>query len=159
MIKKIYLLKCYIRERTGLKYLNDSKAFLNIQMIWMIFVKTLKVIIQIKNKKYWSCLEVWLLICLVNKKLYPIVTELFIRGRRLNLFLVFIMQCYSAVPKNIRLKTLRTILLWKIQTNKNVKNFYPITHQILTLKTLCTFIKMYCKSIFLFSHWCHSCIR
>ena len=36
MIKKIYLLKCYIRERTGLKYLNDSEAFLNIQMIWMI---------------------------------------------------------------------------------------------------------------------------
>ena len=140
MIKKIYLLKIYIRERTGLKYLNDSKAFLNIQMMWMIFVKTLKVIIQIKNEKYWSCLEVWLLICLVNKKLYPIVTELFIRGRRLNLFLVFIIQSYSAVPKNIRLKTLRTILLWKIQTNKNVKNFYPITHQILTLKTLCTFI-------------------
>ena len=105
MIKKIYLLKIYIRERTGLKYLNDSKAFLNIQMIWMIFVKTLKVIIQIKNEKYWSCLEVWLLICLVNKKLYPIVTELFIRGWRLNLFLVFIIQSYSAVPKNIRLNS------------------------------------------------------
>ena len=33
------------------------------------------------------------------------MTELFIRGRRLNLFLVFIIQSYSAVPKNIRLNS------------------------------------------------------
>ena len=40
---------------------------------------------------------------LSNKKLNPIVTELFIRGRKLNISLVFIMQSYFAVPKNIRL--------------------------------------------------------
>ena len=38
-----------------------------------------------------------------NKKLNPIVTELFIRGRKLNISLVFITQSYFAVPKNIRL--------------------------------------------------------
>ena len=37
-----------------------------------------------------------------NKKLNPIVTELFIRGRRLNIYLVFITQSYFTVPKNIR---------------------------------------------------------
>ena len=31
---------------------------------------------------------------LINKKLNPIVTELFIRGRKLNIFLVFITQSY-----------------------------------------------------------------
>ena len=38
-----------------------------------------------------------------NKKLNPIVTELFIRGRKLNISPVFIAQSYFAVPKDIRL--------------------------------------------------------
>ena len=36
---------------------------------------------------------------LVNKKLNTIVTELFTRGRNLNISLVFITQSYFAVPK------------------------------------------------------------
>ena len=35
-----------------------------------------------------------------NKKLNPIVTELFIKGRKLNIFLVFYHKSYFAVPKN-----------------------------------------------------------
>ena len=42
---------------------------------------------------------------LSNKKLNPIVTELFIRGRKLNISLAFIVQFYFAVPKNIRLNS------------------------------------------------------
>ena len=38
-----------------------------------------------------------------NKKLNPIVTDLFIRVKKLNISLVFITQSYFAVPKNIRL--------------------------------------------------------
>ena len=33
-----------------------------------------------------------------NKKINPIVTELFTRGRKLNISLVFIRQSYFAVP-------------------------------------------------------------
>ena len=40
---------------------------------------------------------------LSNKKLNPIVTELFIRGRKLNISLAFITQFCFAMPKNIRL--------------------------------------------------------
>ena len=36
---------------------------------------------------------------LSNKKLNPIVTELFIRGRKLNISLVFITQSYFTVTK------------------------------------------------------------
>ena len=39
----------------------------------------------------------------INKKLNPIVTELLIRERKLNIYLVFITQSYFAVPKSIRL--------------------------------------------------------
>ena len=43
---------------------------------------------------------------LSNKKLNPIVTELFsIRGRKLNISLDFITQSYFAVPKNVRLNS------------------------------------------------------
>ena len=37
---------------------------------------------------------------LSKKKLKPIVTELFIRGRKLNIYLVFITQPYFTVPKD-----------------------------------------------------------
>ena len=40
-----------------------------------------------------------------NKKLNPIVTELFARGRKLNISLVFITQSYFQVPKDVRLNT------------------------------------------------------
>ena len=39
------------------------------------------------------------------KKLNAIVTELFIRGRKLNISLVFITQSYFKVPKDVRLNT------------------------------------------------------
>ena len=42
---------------------------------------------------------------LINKKLNPIVTELFIRGTKLTISLVFIPQSYFALPKNIRLNS------------------------------------------------------
>ena len=38
-----------------------------------------------------------------NKKLNPVVTELFIRGRKLNISIVFITQSYFNVPKDVRL--------------------------------------------------------
>ena len=41
-----------------------------------------------------------------NKKLNSIVTELFIRGKKLNISLVFVTQSYFKVLKDVRLNTL-----------------------------------------------------
>ena len=41
-----------------------------------------------------------------NKNLNSIVTELFIRGRKLNISLVFITQPYFTVPKDVRMNIL-----------------------------------------------------
>ena len=46
-----------------------------------------------------------LLICLVIVKLNLIVTEVFIKGRKLNISIVFITQSYFAAPKNIKLNS------------------------------------------------------
>ena len=40
-----------------------------------------------------------------DKKLDSVVTELFIRGRKLNISLVFITQSYFKAPKDVRLNT------------------------------------------------------
>ena len=40
-----------------------------------------------------------------NKKMNPVVTELFIRGRKLNISIVFITQSYFKVPKEVRLNS------------------------------------------------------
>ena len=40
-----------------------------------------------------------------NKKLNSVVTVLFIRGRKLNISLVFMTQSYFKVPKDVRLNS------------------------------------------------------
>ena len=40
-----------------------------------------------------------------NKKLNPIVTGLFVRRRKLNIYLVFITQSYFAIPKDFGLNS------------------------------------------------------
>ena len=46
-----------------------------------------------------------------NKKLYPVVTEFFMRGRKLNISLVFIAQSYFVAPKNIRLNSMHYFIV------------------------------------------------
>ena len=66
-----------------------------------------------------------------NKKLNSIVTELFIRGRKLNISLVFITESYFKVPKDVRLNTSQ-----KSQIKENFNKLQEIIHQTLILKIL-----------------------
>ena len=90
------------------------------RMIWVIFIIILKNKIQIRNAKYWSYLMMWLLKCFVVKKLNPIVTETFTRGRKLSISLAFITKSYHAVPKNVRLNCTHYFIMkipnkWELQ--------------------------------------------
>ena len=55
-----------------------------------------------------------------NKKLNPIVTELFIRGRKLNISIVFINQSYFKVPKDARLNSTRFFIM-KISNKRDLQ--------------------------------------
>ena len=55
-----------------------------------------------------------------NKKLNPIVNELFIRGRNLNISIVFITQSYSKVPKEVRLST-KHFFIMKTPNNRELQ--------------------------------------
>ena len=72
-----------------------------------------------------------------NKKLNSVVTELFIRGRKLNISIVFITQSFFKVPKEVKLNTTHFFVM-KIS---NFRKLLQIIHQILTLKMLRRFIK------------------
>ena len=73
---------------------------------------------------------------LSNNNLNPILTELFIRGRKLNISLLFITQSYFAVPKNIRLNSTH-YLVFKIPNKRELQQIaFNLIHQILTFKTL-----------------------
>ena len=58
-----------------------------------------------KNCKIFIIFDNMVADMLGNQKPNPIVTEYFIRGRKLNISLVFITQSYFAGPKNIRLNS------------------------------------------------------
>ena len=68
------------------------RLLLNIQMIWMIFIETLKNATQIRKRKSLIIFDVMIPNMLRIKKLNSIATELFIRGRKINNSLVFITQ-------------------------------------------------------------------
>ena len=61
-----------------------------------------------------------------NKKLNLIVTKLFIRGRKLNISLVFIMQSYFKVPKDVRLNTTHFFIM-KIPNKRELQQI-AISH-------------------------------
>ena len=103
------------RESAGLKYFNDSKAFIDYSNDMDDIYKNIEEYNPNKKRKILNVFDDMIADMLSNKKLNPIVTELFIRGRTLNISLVFITclvfithfyyTSYFAVPKNIRLNS------------------------------------------------------
>ena len=74
-------------------------------MICRIFIKILMITILIKKNRILKAFDDMIADMINNKKLKSIVTELFIRGGKLNISLVFITQSYFKVPKDVRLNT------------------------------------------------------
>ena len=71
-----------------------------------------------------------------NEKLNPIITELFIRGRKLSISIIFISQAYLKVPKDVRLNSTHFFIL-KIPNQRELQQI-ALNHssEILTLKIL-----------------------
>ena len=117
------------RISTGFKYLNDPKAFLEYSNDIDDIYKNIEDYKPNKKRKILIIFDM-IVDILSNKKLNPIVTELFIRGRKLNIS-VFITQTHFAFPKNIRLNSTHYFVL-KFQTKDNFNKLRLIIHQILT---------------------------
>ena len=55
-----------------------------------------------------------------NRKLNPVVTEFFIRGRKLNISIVFTTQSYFKVPKDVRVNSMHFFIM-KISNKRELQ--------------------------------------
>ena len=93
------------RESTGLKHFNDPKAFIEYSNDMQDVYKNINEYSPGKKCKILIVFDDMIADMINNKKLYSIVTELFIRGRKLNISLAFITHSYFKVPKDVRLNS------------------------------------------------------
>ena len=90
------------RECVGINHLNDPKAFIEYSNDIHDLYKNINNYNSNKENKVMIVFDDIIADMISNKKLDSIVTELFIRCRKLNTSLVFIGQSYFKVPKDVR---------------------------------------------------------
>ena len=93
------------RENLGLDHFDDHKAFIEYSSDIQDFYKNIEDYNPGKKRKVLIIFDDMIADMINNKNLNPIVTELFIRGRNLNISIVFITQWYFKVPKDVRLNS------------------------------------------------------
>ena len=93
------------REGVGINHFKDSKAFIEYSNDMLDAYKNIDEYNLDKENKILIVFDNMIADMIHNKKLNSVVTELFIRGRKLNISLVFITQSYFKVPKDFRLNT------------------------------------------------------
>ena len=93
------------REKVGLDHFNDSKDFTEYSNDMQDVYKNIEDYNPNKECKILIIFDDMIADMINNKKLNPVVTELFIRGRKLDISIVFIIQSYFKVPKDVRLNS------------------------------------------------------
>ena len=86
------------RDCTGLRYLHDSKDIIEYSNDMDDVYKNIEEYNPNKKRKILIAFDDMISDMLNNKKLNPIVTQLFIRGKKLNISLVFINNLISLFP-------------------------------------------------------------
>ena len=109
------------RESVGLKHFNDPKAFVEYSNDMHVY-KNIDHYNPDKENKILIVFDHMIVDMINNKKLNSIVTELFIRGRKINISLVFITQKYFKVPRDARLNTTHFFII----KNPNKKELQQI---------------------------------
>ena len=91
------------REKVGLDHFKDPKAFIEYSNDMQYVYKNIEDYNPNKKRKILLVFDDMIADLINNKKLNPVVTELFIRGGKLNISIVFITQSYFKIPKDVRL--------------------------------------------------------
>ena len=133
--KAKYQLLTKKRESTGLKYLNDLKAFIEYSNDMDDIYKNIKEYNPNRKRKILIVFDDMISDMLSNKKLNSIVTELFIRGRKLNISLIFITTSYFAVLKNNKLNSTHYFVM-KFLNKKKFQQIAFNHSSDITFKTL-----------------------
>ena len=115
--KDQYLInKC---EKVGLNHYDNPKAFMKYSNDMQDVYKNIGEYNTDKERKILLVSDM-IADMINNKKTNSVVTDMFIRGRKLNISLVFIMQSYFKVPKDVRLNSTH-FLIMKIPNKRELQ--------------------------------------
>ena len=103
----------------------------------------------IKKRKVLIVFEDMIADMINNNKLNLIVTELFIRGRKLNISIVFITQSYFTVPKDVRLNSTHFFIM-KIPNKRELQQIALNHSSDIDFKDFIKIYKKYTKEPYSF---------
>ena len=108
------------REKVGLYHFDDFKAFIEYSNDMKDAYKDIEDYNPGKNRKVLIIFDDMIADMIKNKKLDSIVNELFTRGRKINISIVFISQSYFKVPRVVILNTTHFFIM-KIPNKRQVQ--------------------------------------
>ena len=147
------------RERVSINYFNDPKAFIDYSNDMHDVYKNIDEYNPDKENKMLIVFDDMIADMIHNKKLNSIVTELFIRGRKLNISIAFITQSYFKVPKDVRLTTSHFFIA-KIPNKRELQQIAINNSLDISSKDFANiYRKCTAETIFFFSWWYYACIR
>ena len=103
----------------------------------------------IKKRKILIVFDYMIADMINNNKLNSIVTELFIRGRKLNISIVFITQSYFKVPKDVRLNSTHFFIM-KIPSKRELQQIALNHSSDINFKDFMKIYKKYTKDSYSF---------
>ena len=107
-------------EKLGLDHFNDPKAFMEYSNDKLDVYKNIEDCNPNKKGKVLIIFDDMIADMINNKKLNPIITELFIRGRKRNISILSIMQSYFKMPKDVRLNSTQFFIM-KISNRRKIQ--------------------------------------
>ena len=130
------------RENVGLNHFNDPKAFVEYSNDMQDVYKNIDDYNPIKKRKVSIVFDDMVADMINNNKLNPIVTELFIRGRKLNI-------SYFKVPKDVRLNSTHFFIM-KIPNKRELQQIALNHSSDIDFKDFMNIYKKYTKEPYSF---------
>ena len=127
------------RKNAGIKHFNDSTAFIEYSNDMDDVFTNIDDYNKKRKRKVLIVFDDMIADIMSSKKFKAIIKELFIRCRKLNIFIVFITQSYFRTPKDARLNSTHYIVM-KIGNKKELKSIAEEKSGHLDYKD---FLKMY----------------
>ena len=137
------------REKVGIENLKNLKAFIVYSQTIDDVYENLEDYNPTKKRRVLIVFDDMIADMESNKKLSPIVTELFLRGRKLNISLVFISQSYFKVPKTIRLNATHYFIM-KIPNKRELQQIASNHSSDIDFKDFMKLYKDYTKEPYSF---------
>ena len=111
------------RKDAGTKHFNDPNAFIKCSNTMDDVYENTDVYKPNKERKILIVFDGMIVDIMISKKFQAIIKDLFIRFRKLNMFIiiVFITQSYFSIPKDVRLNSTHYLIM-KINNKRELQN-------------------------------------